>query len=61
MKNFFLEIEISFFSTFLKITVGGFVNQLKKKTGLRVNQMLSCFSIIWTLVLAISRWTMTTS
>ena len=34
IKKIILEIKFYFFSTFLKITVGGFVNQLIKNSGL---------------------------
>ena len=38
MKKNFLEIKL-FFSNFLKIIVGGFVNQLIKKSGLMIKNI----------------------
>ena len=42
IKKFFLEIKFYFFLTFRKITVGGFVNQLIKNSGLI--EVLSLFA-----------------
>ena len=46
IKKIILEIIISF-STFHKITVGGFVNQIIKKSGLKMKPVKKCTAFMF--------------